>query len=131
MFSSLSIASFSPQSSLTASNVTGCFSKREERLSMAEAANPFSVSSFLTPSSPILSSLSNVMHTLASSSSANPVFVRIVFKRPLSFIFTLKFLSPMLKRALVVVFINSISQFSDELPRMSISHCTNSRRRPF
>ena len=98
---------------------------------MAALSNSFSVSSALTPSIPISSILSNVMHTLSSSSSANPICISTALKSLLSFNLTLKFLSPIAFKALVVVRISSTSESDDSEPIISISHWINSLNLPF
>ena len=98
---------------------------------MASFANPFSVSSASTPSMPILSSLSNVMHTLSNSFSAKPICINTARNSLLSFNLTLKFFMPIACNAFVVVKISSISESLDSEPIISISHWINSLNLPF
>ena len=105
--------------------------KKSVNLSTAALSNSLSSSSFLTPSSPTLSILSNVMHTLSSWLSSNPQSIRNARSNLLSLTLTLKFFIPIALRALVVISISSTSESLESEPIISISHCTNSRSLPF
>ena len=95
------------------------------------AAYPLPSSSSLTPSSPILSSLSKIMQTGMTSSSPNPADLIMSVSSRRSLMRRVKSVNPMLSSAEVVAAISSISALLDESPIMSISHWKNSRSRPF
>ena len=71
------------------------------------------------------------MHTLSRLSGAKPMPVSIPRRMRRSLMFTVKSLKPMSRRARAVTSISSISALVLPSPRMSMSHCTNSRMRPF
>ena len=107
------------------------FARNPVNLAIAASANSFSSSSFLTPSRPTLSILSNVIHTLSSWLSSNPQSIRNALKSRLSLTLTLKFFIPIALSALVVISISSTSESLESEPIISISHCTNSLNLPF
>ena len=91
----------------------------------------FSVSSAATPGAPSLSNLSKLMHTESSASAGNPKCCSIPRSRRRSLIFTVKPENPIESSARAVTSISSTSALGLSSPKISISHCTNSRRRPF
>ena len=125
------MAAVSVQYFLASSKVNGVMLIMETNFSTVDAAKLLSRSSFLTPSAPILSNLSKVMHTLSASASVKPAAKIKFFKMRRSLMRILKFSMPMFNNAFAVVSISSTSQLVEEEPKISISHCTNSRRRPF
>lgn len=92
------------------------------RFSTAEEANCFSRSSFFTPSTPILSSLSKVMQTESIHYFWKPIFSSISFKTRLSLMLIVKSENPIFSIALAVISINSTSALQLESPKISISH---------
>ena len=135
IYSRLSAGALSTSISFTDSSVICCGLSTPERkpvnLSTASLSNAFSSSSFLTPSSPTLSILSKVIHTLSSWLFKNPQSIRNALNSLLSFTLTLKFFIPIALSALVVIRISSTSESLESEPIISISHCTNSRSLPF
>ena len=119
----------SAQRAATASSVTSPAAMKSASALMAFSGSCFSVSSAFTPSAPILSILSKVMQTESSVSAEKPMLSSI--PRRMRRMLTVKPVKPMFSRARVVTSISSTSALGEESPRMSISHCTNSRRRPF
>ena len=91
-----------------------------------------SVSSFFTPSIPILSSLSSIINTALMSFSSIP----LAFTRALSIFLSLilrvnLFLGQSFESTPVVASISSISAAFVASPSMSISHCVNCLNLPF
>ena len=121
----------SAQRAATASSVTSPAAMKSASALMAFSGSCFSVSSAFTPSAPILSILSKVMQTESSVSAEKPMLSSIPRRMRRSLMLTVKPVKPMFSRARVVTSISSTSALGEESPRMSMSHCTNSRRRPF
>ena len=71
------------------------------------------------------------MQTESSVSAAKPMLSSIPRRMRRSLMLTVKPVKPMFSSARVVTSISSTSALGEASPRMSISHCTNSRRRPF
>ena len=121
----------SAQREATDSSVTSPAAMKLASALMAASGSCFSVSSAFTPSAPILSILSKVMQTESNVSAAKPMLSSIPRRMRRSLMFTVKPVKPMPSRARAVTSISSTSALGLSSPRMSMSHWTNSRRRPF
>jgi len=115
----------------TASRLKSPARRKSSSACTAETAKPFSVNSALTPSAPILSILSKLMQTESSWSAAKPIFSSMARRMRRSLMLIVKSVKPIFSRARAVTSISSTSALGEESPRMSMSHWTNSRRRPF
>ena len=104
-------------------------------LSTISASYPFSVSSALMPSRPILSYLSRLMSIEAMSSSANPAFFAAPRSICLSLMWIVKSVIPTSENILEsisdVAATSSISARFVLSPSISISHWVNILNRPF
>ncbi len=93
----------------------------------ASAATPRAVSSAVTPSQPILSSLSRVMKKLVWLSGGRPMLAASALRKRRSERRTVVLRSPTAASASVVASISSISASTDSSPMMSMSHWVNWR----
>ena len=124
-----SLASSEQYSSISV-RVSLPFSRSFVRAVIALSGISFSESSLATPSTPILSSLSKVTETVSRASSGKPIVKREFLKTRLSFTLTVNSPIPIFVKAFPVTEISSISLQIESEPKMSMSHCTNSRSLP-